>query len=268
MPIKVDLLLIDPQIDFCDPQKGALYVKNAEKDMENVSKFIDRVGKQLNDIHVTLDTHHYLDIAHPVFWKNSSGEHPKPFTIITKDDITNGNWNTTILSLQKKAEEYLKSLNGNGRYPLCVWPPHCLIGSEGHSIVQPLYNSLIQWERENIAIVDYITKGTNPFTEHYSAVKADVPDPDDPTTQINTGLIQTLADVDIVVIAGEALSHCVANTVLDLFTEAQDDSYAKKFVILEDASSPVVGFEKLGDDFMQEMVQKGVQISNTQDFLK
>lgn len=266
MSIKVDLLIIDPQVDFCDPS-GALYVKNAEKDMSRVTKMIKRIHPKLNDIHVTLDTHHYVDIAHPIFWKDSSGNHPIPFTIIEESDITDGIWMTTLPSLQKKAKEYIIQLTANQRYPLCIWPPHCLIGSEGHKVVPELFNILIEWEK-NFNQVDYVTKGSNMYTEHYSAIKADVPDPGDPSTQINTALIKTLMETDIIAIMGEAGSHCLANTVKDIADEFGDDSYVKKMVLLEDGTSPVTGFEKMQEDFINEMIIRGMQISNTKDFLK
>lgn len=266
MSIKVNLLIIDPQVDFCDPS-GALYVKNAEKDMLRVTKMIKRIHPKLNDIHVTLDTHHYVDIAHPIFWKDSSGNHPIPFTIIEESDITDGIWMTTLPSLQKKAKEYVIQLTANQRYPLCIWPPHCLIGSEGHKVVPELFNILIEWEK-NFNQVDYVTKGSNMYTEHYSAIKADVPDPGDPSTQINTALIKTLMETDIIAIMGEAGSHCLANTVKDIADEFGDDSYVKKMVLLEDGTSPVTGFEKMQEDFINEMIIRGMQISNTKDFLK
>lgn len=267
MAIKVDLVIIDPQTDFCDSQKGSLYVKGAEDDMQRVTELIKRIGGKLNDIHVTLDTHHFVDIAHPIFWKDTAGNHPDPFTIIMVEDISNGKWVTTIPSLYRRAEQYVKELAKNNRYPLCIWPPHCLIGSNGHAIVNLLFDVLIEWEKTG-AMVDYVTKGSNPFTEHYSAVKADVPDSSDPTTQINTKFIQTLLDAEIIAVCGEAGSHCLANTVRDIANEFGDDGHIKKMVLLEDGTSPVPTFESLQEEFIKEMIARGMQISNTVDFLK
>ena len=72
---------------------------------------------------------------------------------------------------------------------------------------------------------------------------------------------------DIVAIAGEAGSHCLANTVRDIANGFNDDSYIKKLVLLEDATSPVTGFETFQTDFITEMTARGMQISNTVDFL-
>jgi len=65
-------------------------------------------------------------------------------------------------------------------------------------------------------MVDYVTKGSNFWTEHYSAVQADVPDTEDPGTMLNTNLIELLEETDVLALSGQALSHCVANTVIDI----------------------------------------------------
>ena len=262
----VHLVVIDPQVDFCDP-KGNLYVAGADKDMGRLAKMIDRISSKLEDIHVTLDSHHFVDVAHPIFWKAADGSHPKPFTIISSSDVKNGVWTPTKPSLTKRMTEYVEALEKGGKYPLCIWPPHCLIGSAGHGVFPVLFSSLVKWEESNFALVDYVTKGSNIYTEHYSAVKSEVIDPADPTTQINTGLINTLMEADLIAIAGEAGSHCLANTVRDIANAFGDDSYVSKLVLLEDATSPVTGFEKFQTDFVKEMTGRGMQISNTVDFL-
>ena len=76
--------------------------------------------------------------------------------------------------------------------------------------------ALLDWERDNYAAVDIVTKGSNYFVEHFSAVQAEVVDPTDPSTQINTDLISTLMEADEILIAGEAGSHTLADTVRDI----------------------------------------------------
>jgi len=161
----------------------------------------------------------------------------------------------------------VKQLETNGRYPLCIWPEHCIIGTWGHSIYPELSDSLLDWERDRFAIVDYVTKGSNVFTEHYSAVQADVPDQADPSTMLNSRLIDILQDADLVAITGEALSHCVANTVGDIIDNFGAEN-VKKLVLLEDTTSNVTGFENLGENFVKDAVAKGMQVSTSTDFLK
>jgi len=263
---KVHVLVIDPQVDFCDPA-GSLYVNGADKDMERLAAMIKRLKDKIDDIHVTLDSHHFVDVAHPIMWRDSKGSNPAPFTIISKNDVVSGVWTPAMPSLTTKMIAYLDALETSGRYPLCIWPPHCLIGSNGASVYPVLFDSLVEWEKE-FAMVDYVTKGSNIYTEHYSAVLAEVPDAEDASTQINTGLINTLMEADIIAIAGEAGSHCVANTVRDIANNFNDDSYIQKLVILTDAISPVTGFEKNQDDFIAEMTKRGMQLSTTTEFLK
>jgi nicotinamidase-related amidase len=266
MPQKVHLVIIDPQVDFCDPG-GALYVRGAEGDIGRLAEMVKRVAPKLDDIHVTLDSHRLIDVAHPIFWKDSTGKHPVPFTIVTADDVEAGRWTPALPGLYRRMLDYVRALEANGRYPLCIWPPHCLIGSPGHSVMPELREALLGWEQQRFAMVDYVTKGSNPWTEHYSAVCADVPDPADPGTQLNTRFIQTLMDADIVAIAGEAGSHCLAHTVRDVANNFGDDSYIRRLVLLADATSPVPGFETLQSDFIREMRARGMQVTTTRDFL-
>jgi nicotinamidase/pyrazinamidase len=266
MSKKVHLVVIDPQVDFCDPN-GALYVKGADDDTRRLTAMVRRVAGKLDDIHVTLDSHRLIDVAHPVFWKDSSGAHPAPFTIITAADVEEGRWTPVLPSLYRRMLDYVKTLEANGRYPLCIWPPHCLIGSRGHGVVPELQQALQEWEASRFAMVDYVTKGSNPWTEHYSAVCADVPDPADPGTQLNTRFVKTLMDADLVAIAGEAGSHCLANTVRDVAANFGDDSYVKRLVLLQDATSPVPGFEHFQEAFLKEMTGRGMQVSTTAEFL-
>jgi nicotinamidase-related amidase len=217
-----------------------------------------------------MDSHRLFDIAHPMFWQDSNRNNPNPFTIISLDDFNNGIWTPVIHSTYNRTKRYLEELTTNGRYPLCIWPPHCLIGSHGHNIVEPVLDACHRWERKHIALVDVITKGSNPFTEHYSAVQADVPDPNDPSTQLNIGegsLIDTLENADIVLLTGQALSHCVANTVRDIVSNFGKDNISK-LTLIEDCTSSVQGFEQMGVDFVSEMTALGMKTCKSTEILK
>ena len=235
--------------------------------MERLATMINRLGKKISEIHVTIDSHRTIDIAHPIFWIDSKGAHPNPFTLISEDDVMSGKWTTTYPGWRQRGLDYVKALKRNNRYVLCIWPPHCIIGSKGHSILPCVSDALIKWENDNFKIVDYVTKGSNVFTEHYSAVKADVPDSADPSTMMNSKLIDILQTADIILITGEALSHCVANTINDI-ANSFDPSNIKKFILLEDTSSNVGGFENLGNDFVKNMVARGMNVTKSTEFLR
>jgi len=287
--MKAHLLVVDPQNDFCiaddgKGNKGSLVVRDAENDMNRVAEMLSKHGNKFDDIHVTLDSHQGIGIERPKWWKRvGDGSQPSPFTVlgIHSDgkrivkcnpdakgmNPTEEEYTTYLPSLLKRTFTYLKALSDNGRYAHVVWPIHCVVGTWGWSIVPKLSAALLDWEFNSFGRVNYVTKGNNPFTEHFSGIKAEVPDPSDPTTQINTRLIQVLEEADIVAIAGEALSHCVANTVRDIANAFSDSKYIKKLILLTDASSNVGSFEFLGDAFMKEMLAKGMQVDTTKKFL-
>src|SRR5689334_15719595 len=105
----VQLVIIDPQVDFCDPA-GALSVPGAEADIHRLAQMIARIAPKLDDIHVTLDSHRLIDVAHPVFWKDSSGRHPEPFTIITAADVEAGRWTPALPGLCRRMLAYVRAL--------------------------------------------------------------------------------------------------------------------------------------------------------------
>lgn len=268
MSVRVEFLIIDPQNDFCHP-KGALFVPGAREDADVLAETLRRLRYKIHDIHVTLDTHHFVDIAHPISWVDFQGKHPNPFTLISREDVEKGVWKATNPQWQKRFLDYVTALETNKRYILCIWPPHCLIGSWGHNVIDPVYEELLQWEGKdpkNFAMVDYVTKGSNFWTEHYSAVQADVPDASDTSTMLNTKLIQTLQDADLIPFSGQALSHCVANTIRDIANNFGEENI-KKLVLLRNTTSSVPGFENLGQEFLDEMRGRGMQTCMAEDFL-
>ena len=270
MTRKVHLITIDPQNDFCIPlgpggEKGALVVAGADQDMSRLGKFISKNKGRIEQIHCSIDSHQYVHIAHPAFWVNSKGEHPAPFTLISEDDVKNGVWRPFRPDLIGIAVNYVETLTKNARYMLCIWPPHCLIGTFGHALVPCVAEALYEWEAYGPNKVNFVAKGSNMLTEHYSAVQADVMYDTDASTKLNTDLIDVLKEADEILITGEALSHCVANTCVDIMTQFGDDQI-KKFTLLEDTTSSVGGFEKLGQDFVKNAVKKGMKITRTIDW--
>ena len=259
------LLIIDPQIDFCDPQ-GALYVPHAEEDMRRLAAFIRQQKHQIESIHVTLDSHHLVHIAHPIFWQDSEGENPVPFTTITASEVERGHWRVADPALQKQGFEYVRKLEKNGRYSLTIWPPHCLIGSRGQAVFPELFEALVEWESE-FKTVSYWSKGSSLLTEHFSALKADVPDETVPETLLNQQLLAQIEQAELIVIAGEARTHCVASTVRDLADNFSDPASIRKIVLLTDASSDIPGFEKFAKDFIAELTARGMKTTTTRDFL-
>jgi len=271
--LQIHLLVIDPQNDFMDIDGAALPVAGAQDDMVRLAALIDRVGPKLADIHVTMDSHRLLDIAHPAWWVDQNGNNPAPFTIISADDVANRIWVPRNPGFYQRCLEYVKELDRKGNYLLCIWPPHCLIGTWGHNVMPVLNEALQRWSQNEFAMVDYVTKGSNPWTEHYGGMEAEVPDPEDPSTQLNADFLNMLAEADIVAIAGEALSHCVKATVTQIADNIGDE-HIKKFQILTDCASPVAAvpggpdFPAIAQQWLKEMEQRGMTLTTAAEFLK
>ncbi|MEP7099196.1 MAG: cysteine hydrolase, partial [Burkholderiales bacterium] len=214
------LLIIDPQNDFCDlpearrPAGGApsLPVQGADADMQRLAALIADTGAAIDAITVTLDSHHRLDIAHPTFWQRGDGADVTPFTEITAKQVRDGEFRPRDSASKPRALAYLDALEARGRYTLMVWPVHCEMGTWGHEVHADVAAACRGWETRQGRSAQAVRKGENPWTEHYSAVLAEVPDADDPHTQLNHALIADLDRADRILIAGEASSHCVRAT--------------------------------------------------------
>jgi nicotinamidase-related amidase len=250
----VQVLIIDPQNDFCHPD-GALFVPGAPADTTRAAALVRALGPQITELHVTLDSHHVVDISHPAWWVDPAGAAPAPFTQITADDVEGGRWRARAPGAQARSLAYLRALEAGGRYPQVIWPEHCLVGSWGHAVADPLEPAIRDWARAHHRRPRVWAKGLSPWTEHFSAVRAEVPDADDPHTLVNEALLGLLAGGGPVLVLGQALSHCVANTVLDLI--AARPALAPRLTLVEDACSPVPGFEAQAAAFLGALEAAG-----------
>lgn len=250
----IELLIVDPQNDFCKPG-GSMYIKNAENDCQHIADFIRSHLDEIDSIHITMDMHPFYHIAHPIFWKTADGKEPEVNTLITHADFSSGKFRPADSALNKRVEDYLINLETRGRYVLTIWPPHCLLATAGACVEEKLLDAARQWERYKPGrIIDFVTKASNPMTEHYSAIQAEVPDPADPATRINFTLIDKLKNKDIFV-AGEALSHCISHTIRDLCVYIP----ASRITLLTDCTSNVEGFDDIGNHFLVEYKNKGMK---------
>jgi nicotinamidase-related amidase len=280
MTPSIHLLVIDAQNDFCDlpadwcpidplsarQRVPALPVVGAHQDMLRLARLIDVAAGELSAITVTLDSHHRLDIAHPGFWITREGLPVAPFTPITAAQLREGAYRPRDPSALARAQAYMDELERRGRYTLMVWPVHCEIGSWGHGIHPAVKAAYNRWEDLQQRMVRKLGKGSNPWTEHYSAVRAEVPDAQDPATQLDMGLIAELDRADLIVIAGEAGSHCVRATTEDI-ADHLPSGQLHKMVLLTDCMSPVPSFEAEQQAFLDDMRARGLRLATSAEVL-
>lgn len=268
--LATQLLLIDPQNDFCDLPAGAgpaglaptLPVPGAHADMQRVTAWLRDQTARIDHITVTLDSHQVFDIAHPAFWQHSDGSAVAPFTAMTAAQVRSGTYTPRSAEHSARALAYLDALEARGRYTLMVWPVHCEIGSWGHGVHAEVLAACADWQRLQQRAVYNIFKGTNPWTEHYSALEAEVPNAQAPETCLNQALLTTLLQAERLIVAGEASSHCVRSTVEHLLERAPA-GFAQRVVLLTDGMSPVHGFEAEHRAFLQRMQAAGARLSTT-----
>jgi nicotinamidase/pyrazinamidase len=272
----IHLLIVDPQNDFCDiaPEEQppyplrpserlapALPVTGADADMKRLARWLRDNSQRISRIHITLDSHQPFDIAHPTFWRDARGQHPGPMTTIELKDVREGRWSTSDTVYGKRALSYLEALESTGKRHM-IWPEHCIVGTWGHNVHAHVADAVATWSRERQQDANYVFKGLNPLTEHFSAFESEVADPADPDTQYNQKLHRALEPADVLLVAGEALSNCVASTARSLVARLRP-AEIERIVLLTDCMSSVPGLESLGHASLTEMAGKGVKLATT-----
>ncbi len=257
--MRICLVIVDCQNTFCIPGfelfVGGRSGVGAVDDNVRLCEFIYRNLGLISEIVPTMDTHTAVQIFHPIFWINETGEHPKPHTVISLEDVEKGVWKANpvvafgatggdMRRLQRHAVHYVRTLSKRGKYPLMVWPYHAMLGGIGHALVSAVEEALFFHCVARTSQTRLEIKGDHPLTEHYSVLHPEVREGADgrPIVERDTGLVTRLLEFDLVVIAGQAKSHCVAWTIDDLLTEvrARNPQLVEKVYLLEDCTSPVV----------------------------
>ena len=231
------VVVIDPQKGFMDIPNAALPVPGATADMDRLAAFILKNMDEIDHIAITLDSHHPVDISHPTGWVDQNGSPVAPFTSITAQDVRDGKYSWTRNPLW--AKKYTEALEQQGEFTHFIWPEHCLVGTDGHNVYEPLLQAIHAWERKKGGIfgAEYVTKGSNSLTEHFGAFQAQVPIPDAPNTQPRIELLTKLQTFDNVYICGEARNFCVVTSLKQMLNLAPH--LAPKLVVLEDCMSDV-----------------------------
>mgnify|MGYP000601476592 CR=1 FL=1 len=248
------LLLIDPQNDF---HTGSLAVPGAVEDAQRLVTALDPFLSSLARIIVTLDKHGVNDISHPGWFKDSEGNPPPPFTAVTSADLEEGRWMVSRQEREVITRAYLRLLE-ESEGPHTIWPPHCIWGTWGGNVEPNVAELLHKWQSEHLRNVIYVEKGMNRYTEHFSAVRSCVPMPDDKATQTNRDFVDRIEASRKVIVAGQAMSHCVGKTMLDLLSSFRDPTCARNLYLVTDATSPVPGFEDQAHEITRRIVAAGV----------
>lgn len=269
MKNNVHLLVIDPQNDFVDvpeqllpkiwdtTQLPALAIPGAHQDMIRLAQFIREAGGHLSGITTTQDTHQAVGIERITFWTDPAGAFVAPFTEITLEDVVSGRYVPN--HAPERVKEVLTKLEAGGK-KLCVWPVHCVADTWGHEIHAEVAAALSGWETKQGVQAGKAFKGHYALTEHYGIFEAEVPIASVPSTLFNAPLAKQVTNgVDILLVAGEAASHCVAASVDQLlrYGRTQGGPFPQ-IILLSECMSPVPGFESLAEKFYTDAAAAGV----------
>jgi nicotinamidase-related amidase len=285
---RIGLMLIDVQNTFCLPD-FELFVAGrsgtgAVDDNRRLCQFIYRNLGAITEITATLDTHAPMQIFHATFLVDEEGEHPDPMTLVSAQDIQSGRWkfNPALVDTlgitsdygQQHIEHYVEELQAREKYDLTIWPYHAILGGIGHALVSAVEETLFFHSITRYSPVDFVVKGDNPLTEHYSAVGPEVlTDPKgEKIAQKSSKFVEKLAEYDLAIITGQAKSHCLAWTISDLLEDirTRDESLVRKVYLLEDTTSAVVvpgvvDYTEEADAAFQRFAEAGMHVVSSSD---
>ena len=295
---RVCLILVDVQNTFCIPGfelfVGGTSGSGAVDDNLRLAQFIYWNLNSITEIVPTMDTHQAMQIFHGIFFINDEGSHPDPYTQISVEDIREGKWqfnhklNHSLPYssdyIERHLLHYTEVLKKAGKYDLTIWPYHAMLGGIGHALVSSIeeaifFHTIARFSEPHIHI-----KGDHPLTEHYSVLKPEVSTGPDgkPLPQRDESLFQNpsssraiyqkLIKNDLVIIAGQAKSHCVAWTLSDLLqlTASEENHLLNKIYLLEDCTSSVVvpgviDYTDEADKAFEEFSEAGMNLVQSSD---
>jgi nicotinamidase-related amidase len=231
-----------------------------------------------------MDTHQVVQIFHAIFLINDRGEHPAPYTLISVEDIEKGVWQFNpqlAASLQiddaygqQFLRHYTRQLKDGGKYDLTIWPYHAMLGGIGHALISAVEEAIFFHSIARMSQPDIQGKGDNPFTENYSVLSPEVltDSSGKGIAEKNAGFIHKLLDFDVVIVAGQAKSHCVVWTIEDLLKEilGSDKKLAEKVYLLEDCTTPVVipgiiDYTEQANEAFQKFAAAGMHVVRSSD---
>jgi len=263
---------IDVQIGFCTPG-ASLFVPGAVEDTRRAIEWIYRNLGRITTLVFSLDTHEAFQIFHPAWWHDAKGNPSAPFTPITAAEVRAGKWRARLFPEQSL--EYVEKLERTGKYVLTIWPFHTLLGGVSHALVPQMMECALYHAIARDTATRFEIKGRHPKTENYSVLSPEVRElGKEKVGALNEDLLSLLRSHDRVYVFGQAKSHCVLSTLVDI--ERSDRELLGKTWVLEDAMSPVpappidplppaLDFPRAAERAFSALEEKGMHVVKTTD---
>lgn len=236
--VKTLMLVIDPQFDFED--NGTLAVPGAAEDFKRLLRFAYKNLDKITQFMISLDTHFFFHVFSGCCWKDKDGNFVKPYTEITKAAYDAGEYYPVMYP--DVFRDYLPGLESNSKKKLMIWTLHCLEYTKGWLPEQELVKMMYFHEAARRVRPYGVQKGKSPFSEMYGIFKEEYAKGG--ASKVNVELTKKIADFDRILIAGQAKSHCVLES-LKQFLEVYSDKpeITSKVYFLMDCCSCIPGTE-------------------------
>ena len=263
---RVLVINIDNQKDFMDG--GSLGVPGASQDVERLCQWIYANMGKITTIISSLDTHQPFQVFFKACWADENGNPPDDYTLITAADIASGKWHVRAIK-PNYVSEYVDHLEQDGKKTLCIWPEHCIKGTQGAAMESNLVNMIYFHSVCRKVINPMIQKGTDPYSEMYGIIKPEW----SRKNEITQSVLTAVEEHDEIYLVGEAGSHCLLETgrqILENFAGRPD--ITRRITILRDCTSPVAtvpggpDWRKVMEDGFADFQNKyGIAIANSTD---
>lgn len=240
------LLCINVQKDFM--KYGSMPISGANKDVENITKFIYNNFFGLDKIVCNCESNLIHQIFHPCWWRDNDGNHPEPNTIITYQDFIKKKWIPEFELLE--SIKYLCYLDMNKSDPLRIRPYHCIEGAEGCSFENEfakmiLFHSIVH--EKKVTVTTGKGKG---FREMRGIIH---PECEEKSKCINYKILQLIKNYDEIYLCGETV-NTIASTVRQIFKPIKGfDIAPDKITILRDCTSPLQESLKTTTEILKEL---------------
>ena len=193
-------VIIDPQNDFIEG--GSLAVHGGREKLDNIVEHLTKHSKDYDLILVSLDTHNPTNLGFPENWIGSESKLVKPCTPFPVELISPEKlWPRCGYTGEKDVESIRKQPG------FMCWPNHCVKGSNGWFIYEPL-NKLLSSLGNKVV---FLTKGENDSRDNYSLFHYG----DGELTEFgkNFKLWDLENDDPVLHLSGLALDYCVFETI-------------------------------------------------------
>jgi nicotinamidase-related amidase len=199
-----------------------------------------------------------------MYWVDKNDEHVHP-GLFTQIDVENFNnpWvpNPRIVNLLgfdmsysafiKQTKKTIELLMLSEKQPVIIWPYHGINYELGRSVPFPLGELLFVHSIARDTTPYIISKGEENNIESYGAFAPDIIEEE----KYNEPVLYDITDYDAIIIAGEASTHCVKYTLLqliDFILNNRSNGHVAKIYVAKDCMSPVPGFEDDIDSIIEQ----------------